>query len=101
MTARTLTLLVLGAAALTACSQPAPRPPQPVGVPATVAPADRFVAAIESEGCVLTSSNVGAVLLRSNLTQAELPALTTQLEAQGRIEPSTDNSIRVLSDNCI
>ncbi|MBP1805874.1 hypothetical protein [Rubellimicrobium aerolatum] len=101
MKARTLTLMALGTLALAACAGTPPRPPQPVGAPASAAPADRFVAAIESEGCVLTSANLGAVLLRSGLTQAELPGLTTQLEAQGRLEPSANDAIRVLSDNCI
>jgi hypothetical protein len=101
MTLRTVTLLGLGALALSACAQPAPRPPQPVGVAASVAPADRLVAAIEVEGCVLTNANIGAVLLRSSLTQAELPLLISQLASQGRIEASDSSSIRVLSDNCI
>jgi hypothetical protein len=97
---KTPSLLLLGALALAACSAPV-QTPQPVGVPVTVAPTDRLVAAIESEGCVLTNANVGAVLLRANLTQAELPALTSALAAQNRIEASDGSSIRVLSDNCI
>lgn len=97
------TLLALAAAlALSACAAPQPaRPPQPVGVPVTLSPEDRLVAAIETEGCVLTSSNVGAVLLRANLRQADLPGLTSELAGQGRIEAAEGNAIRVLSDNCI
>ena len=101
MTFRTICLMSLGALALSACSQPAPRPPQPVGVAASVSPTDRLVAAIETEGCTLTNGNIGAVLLRANLTQAELPGLITQLSGQGRIEASDGTSIRLLSDNCI
>lgn len=100
MTAKTPLTLLLGALALSACG-PAARPPQPVGVAASAVPEDRLVAAIESEGCVLTSANVGAVLLRASLTQAELPGLTAGLAAQGRIEATDGSSIRVLSDNCI
>lgn len=100
MTAKTLLPLLLGAVALSACGQVA-QPPQPVGVAVSAAPADRLVAAIETEGCVLTSANVGAVLLRANLTQADLPGLTAALAAQGRIEATDGSSIRVLSDNCI
>lgn len=102
MNAKTSMLLALGALALSACTQPTRTPPpQPVAVAAPVAPQDRLVAAIETEGCVLTNANLGAVLLRANLTQSELPALTSQLASEGRIEASDGSSIRILSDNCI
>ena len=100
MTAKTPSLLLLGALALSACASAA-RPPQPAGVAASAAPEDRLVAALETQGCVLTRANVEAVLLAANLTQADLPALTSTLASQGRIEPSDGTSIRVLSDNCI
>jgi hypothetical protein len=102
MTFRTPLLLLSGALALAACAQPVPRAPQPVGVAVSASsPQDRLVAALEAEGCELTSANVGAVLLRANLRQADLPALTSQLQAQGRIEATEGSSIRLLSDNCI
>ena len=91
-------LLVL--AAVAGCARPVP-PPRPVGAAATASPEDRLVAALESEGCVLTGQNVGAVLLRSNLTQAELTPLVAGLQARGRIEANSDASLRILSDNCI
>ena len=97
MTAKTLLLLVTGAAALAACSAVAP--PQPVGV-AAASPEDRLVAAIEAEGCTLTSGNVGGVLLRANLVQADLPGLTTSLASQGRIAATDGSTIRVLSPAC-
>jgi hypothetical protein len=101
MTFRTPLLLLSGALALAGCAQPVPRAPQPVGVAVSASPQDRLVAALEAEGCELTSANVGAVLLRANLRQADLPALTSQLQAQGRIEATEGSSIRLLSDNCI
>ena len=100
MLARTATLLLLAPLALAACSEPV-RAPQPVGAAASASPEDRLIAGIEAEGCVLTSANVGAVLLRANLTQAELPALTSALATQGRIEASDGSASRVLSANCI
>ena len=100
MTVKTPSLLLLGALALSACA-PSLNPPQPAGVAASAAPEDRLIAALETEGCVLTSANVSSVLVRANLTQAELPALTSALAAQGRIEATDGSSIRVLSDNCI
>lgn len=99
MTARP-PLLLAALAGLAACASATP-PPRPVGAAATLAPQDRFVAAVEAEGCVLTNQNLGAVLLRANLTQAELPAITAGLEAQGRLESPGQGSLRILSDNCI
>ena len=92
-------LVLLALAGLAACA--ASPPPRPVGAAATAAPRDRFVAAVEQEGCVLTNQNLGAVLLRASLTQAELPAITAGLEAEGRIESPGQGSLRILSDNCI
>lgn len=100
MNVKTVSLSLLVPLALAACTQPV-RVPQPVGVAASLSPSDRLVAAIETEGCELTRDNVGAVLLRANLTQAELPGITAALEQQGRIESTDGSSIRVLSDNCI
>lgn len=100
MIPKTASLLLLGALALSACATGARPPPAP-GLASSSSPEDRLVAALEAEGCVLTSANVGAVLVRANLTQAELPALTSALAQQGRIEATDGSSIRVLSDNCI
>jgi len=100
MTAKTSLILALGALALAGCGMTA-RPPAPVGQPVSAAPKDRLVAAIEAEDCLLTSANVGAVLLRANLTQAELVTLTPELAAEGRAEVSGEGTIRVLSNNCI
>ena len=62
---------------------------------------DAVVAAIESEGCILSSQNSGAVLLRANLTRDELAPLILQLQERGQVEASGDASIRLLSQNCI
>lgn len=99
MTARVPLLLLAGALALSACGQGA-QSPQPVGLSASAAPADRLIAAIEAEGCTLTSGNVGSVLLRANLTQADLPGLTDALSTQGRLAATDGSSLRVLSPNC-
>lgn len=108
MTAKLSAAALLAVLALSACepmapvsAAPASGGPAPVGQPATQAPADRLLAAIESQGCLLTRGNVEAVLLRANLTQAELVTLTDQLNAQGRAEVSGEGTIRVLTDNCI
>lgn len=103
MTAKTVSLLVLGTLALTACTQPAPAP-QPVSAAVAAAPLDRLVAAIEAEGCVLSNANSGAVQLRANLRRDDLRQLVPQLASQGRVESITTAegpAIRLLSNNCI
>lgn len=100
MTSNTSSLLLLGALLLSACAT-APRVPQPAGVAVSAAPEDRLVAALETQGCVLTNTNVGPVLVQAGLTQAELPALISTLGSQRRVEPMDGSTIRVLSDNCI
>lgn len=96
-----LTVLAIGALTLSACAPTGGPRPRPVSQQVAASPSDRLVAAIETEGCLLTASNVGAVLLRSNLTQADLTTLTPQLAAAGRAEVSGEGTIRVLSNNCI
>ncbi|NAZ35812.1 hypothetical protein [Rubellimicrobium sp. CFH 75288] len=91
--------LLIGLSACGAVSEAA-RPaatPTPVDLP----PEQRLVAAIEQEGCVLTRDNLGAVLLRANLTQADLPGLTAALQARGQVEAAGGDSIRILSASCI
>lgn len=92
---------------LTAC---APRPfiddmgidtTAPVPAPLPAAPKERLVQAIEENGCAMTATNVAAILLRANLTQAALPPLISELNAEGRAEAADAGMIRILSDNCI
>jgi hypothetical protein len=97
-------LALVAMAALSACGPRVPQPqpavaPQPAPVPVT--PEERLVAAIEGQNCVLTASNVEAILLDARLTQADLVALTPQLAAEGRAEVAAEGTIRVLTDNCI
>jgi hypothetical protein len=68
---------------------------------ATLAPEDRFVQAVEAQGCLLNADNLSAVLLAANLTQAELGPIVSALNAEGRAEAAGEGAIRVLSANCI
>ena len=70
----------------------------------TAAPRDRFIAALESEGCIFSRETSGAVLLRANLTQAEAVPILSQLDQEGRLEAGGTQgaeTIRLLSANCI
>ncbi len=90
--------------ALASCAAPVPEQPEFGTPPAAVAPPDppevRLVAAIEDQGCVLTSANVGPILLAANLTQAELVDVTPRLETAGRVQVTGEGAIRVLTDRC-
>lgn len=96
-------LLFISFAALAGIAACAPTQPRstaaPLVVPAT--PKDALVAAIEANGFILTAENVGAILLRANLTQAQLIELTPELAAEGRAEVAQSGAIRVLTENCI
>lgn len=76
--------------------QATPLAPAPFGA----TPKDRLVAAIEDQGCVLTSANVVAVLTQAGLTQDELLRLAPELASEGRAEVSGSGSIRVLTSRC-
>ncbi len=89
--------------ALSACGGGEPSAtysPAPVPV-VNLSPEERLVAAIESQNCVLTASNVDTILLQANLTQDQLVEITPQLAAAGRAEVAATGTIRVLTDNCI
>ncbi|SDE00756.1 hypothetical protein [Limimaricola pyoseonensis] len=85
---------VVGSLAPTSVA-PAAQPAMPVS------PQDRLVSAIEAQGCRLNAENVGAVLLRANLTQQELMRITPELAAEGRVRVSDEGTIRVLSPSCL
>jgi hypothetical protein len=95
-----LPLALLAPLALVACGAGG-APSAPAPTPDSLPPQERLVRAIETEGCVLTRDNVGAVLLRANLTQADLPGLTSALQAEGRLEAAGGDAIRIQSQNCI
>ncbi|SMY07785.1 hypothetical protein [Flavimaricola marinus] len=81
---------------LTSTAPEAIAPPPPPPPPAEV----RLVAAIEAQGCELTSDNVATVLLQANLTQAELAEITPRLAEAGRVEVAGSGALRVLTDQC-
>jgi hypothetical protein len=96
-----LSVAMLALAGLAACAPGMPRAVQQAAPVAPLTPKDSLVAAIEANGCVLTAQNVGAILLRANLTQNDLLVLTPELAAEGRVEVAQSGVIRVLTENCI
>ncbi|MEJ6397928.1 hypothetical protein [Yoonia sp. 208BN28-4] len=71
--------------------------------PATVqlSAKERFIRAVEGQGCVLSADNVGAILSRASITPDDMRRIVPELEAAGQAEVASDGEIRVLSANCI
>ena len=97
MTRTTLTFALLAAAALGGCEA---MPQAAATAPAPLPAKERFVAAVEAQGCVLTNANVGAVLLRAGLVQAEVEPIVAQLNVEGRAQVDGPGAIRVISPAC-
>lgn len=83
---------------------PAPTPAvavAPPPAPVVLTAKERLVAAIENNNCELTAANVGAILNEATIGTEELKTLTSQLEAEGRVEVAGTGTIRVNSSRCI
>ncbi|MEN8895327.1 MAG: hypothetical protein ABF248_04460 [Yoonia sp.] len=107
--------LFLGVCGLSACanitdfrstlgSALAPTPavaPAPAAAPTVLTAKERLLAAIDTQGCVLDATNVGAVLAAATITREELLQLTPQLQTEGRVAVSGTGSIRSTSATCI
>ncbi|MBL4811942.1 MAG: hypothetical protein JKX69_06185 [Rhodobacteraceae bacterium] len=81
----------------------ASRGPEPDQTPVRLelAPQDRLIAAVEAHDCVLTATNVEAILLAANLTQADLETLVPELAENGRATVSGEGVIRIHSSRCV
>jgi len=62
---------------------------------------ERFIAAVEAEGCVLDANTINAVLANAQLSASDLAAAAGELEAEGRaVGNQAAGTIRVISPNC-
>ena len=81
------------------------------GIPTAIAPSapatvqlsakERFIRAIEVQGCVLSVDNIGAVLSAASITADDMRRIVPELESAGQAEVASDGEIRILSNNCI
>ena len=84
--------------ALAACQSPAM-----LGTPAPAPQADpksRLIAAVEAEGCVITAENANRIQAAAAIDEAELTAISAELNAEGLIELAGPQSVRFLTENC-
>ena len=77
-------------------------------VPAAMEPApmaqatakERFVTAAEGQGCVVSADTIAAIMTDATISQSELGAIVTELEAEGRAVVEGDAAVRIVSDGC-
>jgi hypothetical protein len=62
---------------------------------------DRFVSAIEANGCVMNVSNIGAIMSQASINRNQLATLTVALESDGVLAPDGTDTVRLSSINCI
>ena len=61
----------------------------------------RFVAAIEGNGCVINTSTIAAIMSQASINQNQLTTLTVELENDGALAPDGTDTVRLSSNNCI
>lgn len=62
---------------------------------------ERFVAAIESNGCVINIATIGPIMSQASINQDQLATLTVALENDGVLAPDGTDTVRLSSNNCI
>lgn len=109
------TASILALTALSACAvpipvaAPAPQPiPVPVPEPAPVAAPvianpnsakERFVTAVENNGCVMSAQNVNVIMAEATVGPGDLQNIVPALQSEGRAIPDGD-MIRVKTPIC-
>ena len=93
---------------LSACVAPIPVPAPapgtdpaaaPVPAPNPMSAKERFVSAVEANGCTMTASNLPTILDQATVGPNELESIIIALTMEGRAAPAGAN-IRVITDRC-
>lgn len=100
-------LTLVSFVALSACVVPIPLPgpvidtpiPDPVPAPNPMSAKERFVAAVEANGCAMTSQNVVTIMDLATVGQGDLETIIVSLQAEGRAVADGD-AIRVITPTC-
>ncbi|WP_341366721.1 hypothetical protein [Yoonia sp. BS5-3] len=95
-------------AALSACAVPIPvsapvAEPAPIEEPAPVvnpqSAKERFVAAVEANGCLMTAGNVTTIMSQATVGVGDLETIIVALQSEGRATADGAN-IRVITETC-
>ncbi len=95
-------------AGLAACVAPVPVggpapvqvTPDPVPTPNPRSAKERFVAAVEANGCVMTAGNLRTIMDQATVGTGDLENIIVALQAEGRAAADGPN-IRVITDTCV
>lgn len=101
-------LILLPLVVLSACAVPIPRPAPTIEPLPSIEPApipqsakERFLRAVEMNGCEVNESNSNIILQDATLSQADLARILTELQNEGRGAISADQrGFQVTSGAC-
>ena len=89
-------LILMSFAALAACAENGA-----VQMPSSrMSAEDRFVMAVENNGCILNQANTARVLEQAMVSPEEVTDIVTKLASAGKIEKSMGASLRLKSGQC-
>ena len=89
-------LILMSFVALAACAENGA-----VQIPSSrMSAEDRFVLAVENNGCILNQANTARVLEEAMVSPEEVTDIVTKLASAGKIEKSMGASLRIKTDRC-
>ncbi|WP_296424932.1 hypothetical protein [Yoonia sp.] len=89
-------LILLAFVSVSACATGGP-----MSIPsAQMSAKDRFVLALENNGCILNQANTAKVLDEATVSADEVTQIITTLSNEGKAEIADGASIRILTERC-
>lgn len=62
---------------------------------------ERFIAAVETNGCVINVDTVGPIMAQASINRDQLATVSQALEAEGALTPVDADNVKLTSTNCI
>lgn len=66
----------------------------------TMSAENRFLMAVENNGCILNQANTATVLEEADVSPEEVTEIVTDLTRQGKVETIMGASLRITTDRC-
>lgn len=90
----TRSLILVSLFALAACADGMQMPT------AQMSAEQRFLTAVENNGCILNQANTGRVLEQAEVSPEEVTEIVTKLAAEGKVESLMGASLRITTGQC-
>lgn len=90
----TRSLILVSLFALAACADGMQMPT------AQMSAEQRFLTAVENNGCILNQANTARVLEQADVSPEEVTDIVTKLAAEGKVESLMGASLRITTDQC-